>query len=141
MHIRNYAPTDRDACLEVFHSSTPDLLTADSLPQFAVFLDSDPTSFFVAENEGEIVGCGGFAVRGDTGRLEWGLVRRKFQRMGIGRFLLFYRLREITRSGEVQFVGLDCPRLAAPFYVSQGFREVSGDSERAEMVKRLAVCA
>ena len=69
------------------------------------------------------------------------MVRRPWQRQGLGRFLLFYRLREITRDAEVEIVGLEAPRQAVPFFTAQGFREVAGASEYAEMAKRLVVCA
>ena len=137
MDIRSYAPADRDACLEIFDSNPP----PENRPSFAEFLDGDPTPFFVAEHEGGIVGCGGFAISGNSARLRWGMVHHNWQRQGVGRFLLFYRLREITRDTAVQTVSLEAPRQAAPFFAGQGFRETSGDSEHAEMVKRLVVCA
>lgn len=137
MDIRVYTAADRDACLEIFDSNTPGLTERD---QFVQFLD-DPGSFFVAEHNGQIVGCGGYAIQGGAARLHWGLVHRAFQRQGLGRFLLFYRLREITRNAAVQMVGLTAPRPAVPFFLSQGFRESVGDEQSAEMVKRLVVCA
>lgn len=140
MDIRPYSPADHDACLEVFDSNSPELLSASLRPAFAVFLDSGEKPFFVAEHDGEIVGCGGFTIDGTMARLLWGIVRRQWQRQGLGRFLLFYRLREITRNAAVQMVSLRAPRQAAAFFTSQGFREVSGDGEWVEMVKRLAVC-
>ena len=137
MDIRAYTAADREACLGIFDSNTPGLNGRD---QFVQFL-ADPGSFFVAEHNEQIVGCGGYAIEGETARLHWGLVHRAFQRQGLGRFLLFYRLREITRNSAVQMVGLTAPRPAVPFFISQGFREAVGDEQSAEMVKRLAVCA
>ena len=137
MDIRPYSPADHAACLEIFDAC----MAPESRPSFAAFLDGDPAPFFVAEHEGEIVGCGGFAINGEAARLHWGMVHRNWQRQGLGRFLLFYRLREITRNAAVQLVTLEAPRHAVPFFAGQGFREVNGDSDRAEMVKRLVVCA
>lgn len=141
MDIRPYTPADRDACLTLFDSNAPTLLPASGRPAYAAFLDADGRAYFVAEADGEIVGGGGFTMEGGCARLQWGIVHRKWQRQGLGRFLLFYRLREITRRAEVQMVSLQSPRLAAPFFVNQGFREVSGDGEHAELVKRLVVCS
>ncbi|MFN0102334.1 MAG: GNAT family N-acetyltransferase [Bryobacteraceae bacterium] len=135
MDIRPYSPADRDACLEIFDSNA-----SENRPKFAAFLNGGPGPFFVAEHAGEIVACGGFEVNGDSARLHWGMVRRKWQRRGLGRLMLFYRMREITRNSAVQTVGLEAPRQAAPFFTGQGFREVTGDGERVELVKRLVVC-
>jgi N-acetylglutamate synthase-like GNAT family acetyltransferase len=135
--IRAYAAADRDACLEIFDSNSPGLMERDPFVQFL----ADPGSFFVAEHNDQIVGCGGYSLHGAAARLHWGMVHRKFQRQGLGRFLLFYRLREITRDPAVQMVGLTAPRPAVPFFQSQGFREAVGDEQSAEMVKRLTVCA
>jgi len=137
MEIRAYTLADRDACLEVFDSNAEQLTGRE---EFAAFL-SDPGAFYVAEHDGRIVGCGGFAVQGATARLHWGIVHRSVQRQGLGRFLLFHRLREITRNGAVQIVGLTSPRAVVGFFVSQGFREEVGDEHSAEMIKRLTVCA
>lgn len=140
MDIRPYIVTDRNACLAIFDSNSPDFIPNESRPGFTAFLDA-PSDFFIAEHNGEIVGCGGFKISGETARLHWGMVHRKWQRQGLGRFLLFYRLREITRNPAVQGVGLEAPRQAAPFFAGQGFREIAGDSARVEMSKRLIVCS
>jgi N-acetylglutamate synthase-like GNAT family acetyltransferase len=140
MDIRPYTTADRDACLEIFDSNSPDLIPTESRPQFIEFLDA-PSNFFIAEHNNEIVGCGGFEICGEAARLHWGMVHRRWQRQGLGRFLLFYRLREITRNTAVQWVELEAPRPAVPFFASQGFREIAGDSARVEMSKRLIVCS
>ena len=136
MDIRPYSPADRDACLEIFGSN----LSLAGRPLFEAFLDGVPVSFFVAEHDSKILACGGFEINGETARLQWGMVHSKWQRQGLGRFLLFYRMRQITRNASVQIVNLECPRQAAPFFASQGFREVTGNGEALVMVKRLAVC-
>jgi N-acetylglutamate synthase-like GNAT family acetyltransferase len=140
MDIRPYTPADRDACLEIFDSNSPDLIPHESRPQFIAILDTSP-NFFIAEHNNDIVGCGGFEISGEAARLHWGMVHRRWQRQGLGRFLLFYRLREITRHSDVQMVELEAPRQSAAFFASQGFREIAGDSARVEMSKRLIVCS
>jgi N-acetylglutamate synthase-like GNAT family acetyltransferase len=140
MDIRPFTPADRDACLAVFDSNTPDLLQMDRRPSFAARLD-DTGAYFVAEHDGTIVGCGGYALKGNAAHLQWGLVHRQWQRQGLGRFLLFYRLREITRNGAVEMVGLEAPLSSSQFFASQGFREVSRSGNEVTMTKRLTVCA
>ena len=141
MDIRIYGDGDREACLAVYESNVPEALNGAGREEFAAFLDARPGRLYVAEHGGAVVGCGGFEITGDTARLLWGIVGRQWQRQGVGRFLLFYRLREITRDGAVAYVHATVPRAVAPFFAAQGFREAGGDTEFAAMTKRLTVCA
>ena len=137
MEIRPYTTADRDACLAIFDSMLPQDAGRGDL---AVRLDAgDP--FFVAEHDGRIIGCGGFSVSGHAARLEWGMVHRDWHRQGLGRFLLFYRMKAIGQAGAIEMVSADVPRACADFYLKQGFRETGGDATRVLLAKRLAVCA
>lgn len=131
MDIRPYVATDREGCLAVLDS-----LGGTGREAFAAYLDGGPR-YFVAEHDGNIVGCGGVG----EGRLEWGMVHAAMQRQGLGRFLLYFRMREVSKLGAFEHVGVRVPRAVAGFYAGQGFREVGGDGEWVEMSKRLAVCA
>jgi len=135
MEIIPFEPSHRDACLAIFDSNFP----APARPTFAEFLN-EPGAFFVAEHNGAIVGCGGFSIHGAQATLHWGMVHRDWQRQGLGRFLLFYRTREISKAAPVELVTLTCPPAAAGFFASQGFRETAAGPDSVQMVKRLAVC-
>ena len=150
MDIRPYTVADRAACLAVFDSNTPEFFRPEERPQLEAFLDEPRAAYFVIEHEGSIVGCGGH-YRMETGpaqaRLVWGMVRRDRQRQGLGRFLLLYRIREITRMGGVQMVGLETSQHAAPFFQRQGFKVASVEkdgygsgTDRLAMAMRLVVC-
>ncbi len=133
MEIRKYAMEDREGCLGIFDSCFP----TETRAAFIAIIDGSAESFCVAEHDGEIVGCGGYSIHGEAARLHWGMVGRKWQRQGVGRFLLFYRMREITKNASVQVVGLRAPLEAVPFFLKQGFREAGPEGE---MIKRLVVC-
>lgn len=128
MEIRPYTPADSEACLAVCDSVGGDRAA------FERALGAIP--FFVAEHDGAIIGCGGFVVDGAVARLEHGMVHRTWQRQGLGRFLLFYRMREISKAGNVAIVTAAPPEDAAAFYEKQGFRRENG-----LLVKKLTVCA
>ena len=130
MDIRAYAVADREGCLAVLDS-----VGGAGREEFAAYLDGGPR-YFVAEHDGRIVGCGGIGA----GQLEWGMVRLEMQRQGLGRFLLYYRMRELGKLGNFEHVQVRAPRGAAGFYAGQGFREASGDGHWVVMTKRLAVC-
>ena len=130
MEIRAYTAADRAGCLSVLES-----IGGEGLVDFAAYLDGGPR-YFVAEHDGQIVGCGGVG----EGRLEWGMVHRAMQRQGLGRFLLYYRMREVGKLGNFEHVQVRVPRGVAGFYAGQGFREAGGDANWVVMSKRLAVC-
>jgi N-acetylglutamate synthase-like GNAT family acetyltransferase len=89
------------------------------------------------EHEETVVGCGGYSLSPDqsTATLRWGMIRADAQKMGLGRFLLMYRIREIGKAGTVGVVFAHPPRPSAGFFEKQGFR-VNG----VELVKKLTVC-
>lgn len=130
MDIRPYIASDRNACLSIFDSN----FEAGQRPEFERFLDRREGPYFVMEHEGAIVGCGGYL----GANLVRGMIRRDFQRLGLGRFLLMYRLRKLEG---IQMVRLETPRSAVPFFEKQGFRVVSDCSDGVEMVKKMNVCA
>ncbi len=149
MDIRAYRPDDRDACLAIFDSNTPDYFRPEERAEFAAFLENPRCSYVVMEHEGAIVGCGGFHVRSGepAAHLTWGIVRRELHRKGLGRFLLLYRLREIGKADGVQMVLVATSQLTAPFFESQGFKVMSVRKggyapglDRVDMVMKLAVC-
>jgi N-acetylglutamate synthase-like GNAT family acetyltransferase len=150
MDIRPYEPADRASCLSVFDSLTPALLDHTARPLFESWLDRPASQYFVMEHEETVVGCGGYSLSQDksTATLRWGMIRHSAQKMGLGRFLLMYRIREIGRAGTVGVVFAHSPRPSAGFFEKQGFH-VNGIATDAdspgvggvELVKKLAVCA
>lgn len=141
MEMRAFVAGDREGCLAVLRSNVPGFLDAGAEAEFGLFLDGGPVDFWVAEHDGNVVGCGGFVLDGGGARLRWGMVGAAYQRQGIGRFLLFFRMKAIGGRGAVEMVTATVPRAAVPFYAGQGFREAGASAAGVEMVKRLAVCA
>jgi len=150
MDVRPYEFSDRVACLDVFDSLTPALLDSTARSHFESWLDDIGGPYFVMLHEESIVGCGGYSFSADrsTATLRWGMIRRESQKMGLGRFLLMYRIREIGRMGNAGIVLAHPPLPSAAFYEKQGFRAnatvTEGDAvgfDCVEMIKKLTVCA
>jgi N-acetylglutamate synthase-like GNAT family acetyltransferase len=149
MDVHPYAPADRAACLAVFDSNTPGFFHPKERPAFETFLDAPFGSYFVMEHDGGIVGCGGYAVAedGSLASLVWGMVRHDLHRRGLGRFLVLFRLKEITRSSGAQVARLGTSQYTAPFFEKQGFKVAgiekdgyASGMDRVEMRMRLSVC-
>ena len=132
MDVRPYLSSDRDGCIAVFDSNSPDFFESEERRAFENFLDRLNGSYFVMEHDGAVAGCGGYLITEErtVARLVWGMVRRELQRQGLGRFLLLFRLREITKAGAVERVRLDAPQHSAAFFQRQGFKVMeSGPTE------------
>ncbi len=142
MDIRPYSPVDRDPCLAVFDSNSPHFLDPSARRDFEKFIDRQSCPYFVMEHDGAIVGCGGYSIEQEKAlaRLVWGMVRSDSHKLGLGRYLLLFRLREITKAGGVQTVHLDTPQHSAKFYEKQGFKVIGGELDRVEMMMKLVVC-
>jgi N-acetylglutamate synthase-like GNAT family acetyltransferase len=150
MDLRPYMPVDRDACLAIFDSNTPQFFDPGERATFEAFLDRLDGHYVVMEHEGALVGCGGYTITAEErlASLVWGMVRRDSHKLGLGRYLLLFRLREIGKSGDIQLVHLDTSQRAAPFFERQGFKVIrvvpdgyGNGLDRVEMVKKLIVCA
>jgi GNAT superfamily N-acetyltransferase len=130
MDLRSYLPVDRDACLAIFDSNTPQFFDPGERATFEAFLDRPDGHYVVMEHEGALVGCGGYTITAEErlASLVWGMVRRDSHKLGLGRYLLLFR--------------------AAPFFERQGFKVIrvvpdgyGNGLDRVEMVKKLIVCA
>ena len=90
------------------------------------------------DHDESVVGCGGYSLSSDqsTATLRWGMIRDSSQKMGLGRLLLMYRIREIGRAGTVGIVFAHSPQLSAGFFEKQGFR-VNGTAADALLRRAL----
>jgi len=149
MDLRPYLQSDRSACLAVFDSNVPEFFDPVERGGFDEFLKCPDCHYLVMEHDGAIVGCGGYAVEMEEGlaRLVWGMVRRDSHKLGLGRFLLLFRLREIGKAGGIRIVRLDTSQHAVPFFRKQGFKDTgivrngyAPGLDRIEMTMKLAVC-
>lgn len=69
------------------------------------FLDELPGPYYIIEDAGTVIACGGWAMDNkDTAALTWGMVRRDQHRKGIGRLLLHHRLNAIREDGRAKIV-------------------------------------
>lgn len=147
MDVRPCLPSDHNACLAVFDSNLPDCFAAADRAEFENFLRASSAPYFVMEHDNAILGCGGYYLADGVARLTWGMVHRDWQRRGLGRLLLLYRLREISKTGGSPMVQLATSPTTARFFERQGFKRMqtikdgyAPGTDRIEMAMRLTVC-
>lgn len=124
--VRAFAPADRAACLALFDSNVPEFFAPHERAEFEQWLN-DPGEYFVLEDGGKVVACGGVWL--DPARpqrsagLSWGMVARDVHRRGYGSRLLAFRLARLWALGAAE-VHLDTSQHSAPFFARHGFQEV-----------------
>jgi ribosomal protein S18 acetylase RimI-like enzyme len=124
---RLYEAADREACLGVFDSNVPKYFTKDERDQFATFLDELPGPYLVLTDSDGVVGCGGYAVRADSGEADlcWGMVRRDAHGLGLGRLLTERRIDLAVGDPAVRAVTLNTSQHTRGFYEKLGFEVLS----------------
>lgn len=149
MDVRPYSPADRTACLAIFDTNTPKFFDPTERHSFGTFLNAPFGSYFVMEHEGAMIGCGGYAVEegSSLASLIWGMIRHDLHKHGLGRFLLMFRLKEISKANSANLVRLATSQHSAGFFQKQGFKAVSMEKDgyapgmdRVEMRMKLSVC-
>lgn len=140
MEMRAYRPADKSACLGLMDSNMPGYFSAAEREDFGAWLDAPQGKYWVAEHDGAVVGCGGMALeRADLASLTWLMVAGHLRGQGLGRFLLFYLMKELPAG--VAHVRLVTIPLVAGFFEKQGFRVQSTGTQGVEMIKKLQVCS
>lgn len=123
LQLRDYCPSDRDACIAIFQSNVPRYFRDHEREEFLTFLDAAESPYFVVTSGAAVLGCGGFAICPGDHRADlcWGMVDARAHRKGVGEFLLFARLHRIAENAEVQRVRLGTSQLTDGFFRRYGF--------------------
>jgi|SRR5450631_781356 len=143
LRIRDFKPADREACLAVFDSNTPEYYHPSERAMFAAFVDSGhylparlyklggPAGhLYVVETGGELVACGGWYLDGALANLSFGTVHRSRHRQGIGRVLLEARLEAIRVDRRAAGVRIRTTPSVQGFYERALFEVVVGGNTR-----------
>ena len=125
--VEDYAPDDRDACLEVFQTNLPVFFTPEELGLYTSFLNALPGPYLVVRDSNHgVVACGGYALResGAIADMCWGMVRQDLHGLGIGKALTLARVERIRGDGSVREITLNTSQHTVGFYKRLGFEVV-----------------
>lgn len=89
------------------------------------YLQVHSGNYFVVENLGILIACGGINYgfdNGRTARLSWDIVHPDHQGKGVGRELVLYRIEQIKSDCNVKQIVVRTSQYAYPFYKKMGFR-------------------
>lgn len=127
LRVRTFEPADRDGCLAIFDSNCPRFLHTEERPGFAEWLAAPQGTYLVIEEDGAVIGCGGFALEDDqvTLTLTWGLLHAAHHGRRLGELLLLERLVRSLDTCDATHSKLGTTRMIEPFFGRVGYRRVS----------------
>lgn len=127
MLCRLYESSDRDACVRAFSSNVPTLFLPEERIAFEQFLDRLPGPYFVVIEDGELTGCGGYAIeRGpDEAEIRWIMVHRDHHGQGAGDLLMTASVSELLPLADCQSVRLATSQYARRFFERWRFSVVN----------------
>ncbi len=122
--IRNYDKSDKPALFGIFRLNTPEYFAAEEIKDFEAFLDAHADTYFVVEEHGALVGCGGyhFNETKTEGRISWDLFHPGFHGKGLGGQLVNHCLDAIRCEPALKKISVWTSQLAYPFYERFGFK-------------------
>src|SRR5687768_16305922 len=121
--IRAYKEADKLKVLELFRLNTPAYFAAEEESGLLHYLDHELDEYFLVEQEGRVVGCGGinFSEDGTTAKISWDIFHPEYQGKGLGSLLLQYRIRKLKELPQVQTISVRTSQLVYSFYEKNGF--------------------
>ncbi|SFC02645.1 Ribosomal protein S18 acetylase RimI [Flexibacter flexilis DSM 6793] len=126
MKIRAYQSTDQAAVMELLRLNTPTYFAPEESQDLRYYLDNEREYYFVVEENGTVVGCGGFNCADcppDTAKISWDIFHPDSQGKGLGTALLKYRLEQLQAMGICNVV-VRTSQLVYCFYEKLGFKLV-----------------
>lgn len=120
--FRTYSLDDKNACLAIFDSNVPEYFSVRDRSEYGSFLERPPGPYFVVEDTGAVVACGGFAphqTEPESVILCWGMVARDHHKTGLGRLLMSERLNRQTTAKNIV---LNTSQFTSGFYEQLGFK-------------------
>jgi N-acetylglutamate synthase-like GNAT family acetyltransferase len=129
--IRKYNSSDRNNCIAAFQSNVPLFFADYELQEFENFLtkieqQEISTHFFVIIAHENVVGCGGFGDKNNTGNfsMAWGLIHNDFHKKGLGKKLLLYRVEQLKLLKLENPILLDTTQHSYGFFEKFGFETI-----------------
>ena len=121
--IRPYQIEDKQKVIDLLRLNIPQYFDYTEESDFIQYLDNFAEHYFVVEETGQLIACGGINYLEDESiaRISWDMVHPDFQSKGIGKQLSLYRINEIKKNVKVKVILVRTSQLAFKFYEKMGF--------------------
>ena len=121
--IREYAPNDKSALLQLLDLNTPTYFAPTERTDFESYLDHEVELYYVVTFENRIVGCGGINFETDKsiGIISWDIIHPDYQGKALGSLLLQHRLSVLKTLDTKPKIIVRTSQLTHLFYQKHGF--------------------
>lgn len=121
--IRKYKATDKEQVLELLRLNTPRYFAPSEEEDLSLYLDEDSEHYLVVEENGKIIGAGGYNFFPEEGlaRLSWDVIHPHAQGTGIGSSLTRFRITQIRKYSSVKEIQVRTSQHTHKFYEKMGF--------------------
>lgn len=124
--IRHYTPADKPQLVTLFLLNTPAYFCPEEQADLEAFLDEEEADvYYVIEDDGTILACGGYAIENDEGWLCWYIVHPQHQGKGLGKQIVSKCLKEMRKLPGIEKLVVRTSQLVYPFYEKFGFKLLS----------------
>ena len=133
--ILTYSAPDHAACLDIFQSNCPLYFMPDELEGLQLWLggqdrqtlayrNTSADHFFVLEEGGKVLGCGGYYIVKDEpiANLVWGMIHAQHHKKGYGTQLYQYGLQHIHQNYPTHQLIMDTSQHTYGFYEKMGVK-------------------
>jgi ribosomal-protein-alanine N-acetyltransferase len=126
LNIRPYIANDKEALVQLLVLNTPEFFDVKEKKDFEHYLDYKVEDYFVAEENGEILGAGGINhfPKERMARISWDLVKPTAQGKGVGRSLTKHRIELLLTNDKVDKISVRTTQLVFKFYEKMNFKLV-----------------
>lgn len=121
--IRAYVPKDKEDVLKLFRLNTPRYFAPAEEEDLSGYLDENSGHYFVAEENGIIIGAGGynFLLNENLTRISWDIIHPGAQGQGVGTALTRFRIAEIRKNSASKQIQVRTSQHVYRFYEKMGF--------------------
>ena len=122
--IRPYSLLDLDKVISIFRGNTPKFFSTEEEIELKHYLKEEIEDYFVFEQDGVIVGCGGINYDNNftIGVISWDIIDINHHGMGIGGTLLKHRLSILKNKKEIKKIIVRTSQIVFSFYEKAGFK-------------------
>lgn len=121
--IRPYDPGDLDEVINLLRLNTPKFFNIAEEVDLRAYFENRVEDYFLVELNNNVIGAGGinYFPAEKEARLSWDIIHPAYQKKGVGKQLLLYRLEKINSLLTVKKVVVRTTPLVYKFYESLGF--------------------
>lgn len=123
MNIRVFDKRDIPSLLSLLQSNIPQYFAPEEAAGFENYLNNEIETYYVIEEENDIVGCGGINFEDDhaTGVISWDIIHPDFQGRYYGSKLLKHRLNDLKLMEGISRITVRTSQFTDGFYKKHGF--------------------